>query len=166
MRYERGREFSTMRPMAPEAALSNPDLAPTRPQQRTWSTWHIAALWIGMAVCIPTYGLAASMIERGMSWWQATLTVMLGNVIVLIPMVLNGHAGAKYGIPFPVLMRASFGTRGANIPALARALVACGWFGIQTWIGGDSIYQVLGGLGWVDIAADQGQHATALGITP
>src|SRR5213596_2667693 len=103
-------------------ALSNPDLAPTRPEQRTWSTWHIAALWIGMAVCIPTYALAAGMIGQGMNWWQATL-------IVLIPMVLNGHVGAKYGIPFPVLMRASFGTRGANIPAMARALVACGWFG-------------------------------------
>jgi nucleobase:cation symporter-1, NCS1 family len=148
------------------STLTNPDLAPTRPEQRTWSTWHIAALWIGMAVCIPTYTLAASMIDKGMSWWQALLTVALGNLIVLIPMVLNGHAGAKYGIPFPVLMRASFGTRGANIPAMARALVACGWFGIQTWIGGDSIYQVLGGLGWVDIAADRLNHMTALGATP
>jgi len=147
------------------SALSNPDLAPTRPDQRTWSTWHIAALWIGMAVCIPTYTLAASMIDQGMSWWQALLTVALGNLIVLIPMVLNGHPGAKYGIPFPVLMRASFGTVGANIPAMARALVACGWFGIQTWIGGLSIYQVLGGLGWIDTAADQAQHMTSLGLT-
>ncbi|MCC6428646.1 MAG: NCS1 family nucleobase:cation symporter-1 [Phycisphaerales bacterium] len=146
--------------------LSNADLAPTTPAQRTWSTWHIAALWIGMAVCIPTYTLAAGMIERGMSWWQATLTVLLGNLIVLVPMILNGHAGAKYGIPFPVLMRASFGIRGANIPAIARALVACGWFGIQSWIGGDSIYQVLGGLGWVDIAADRAGNMTALGLTP
>jgi NCS1 family nucleobase:cation symporter-1 len=152
--------------MKAPSSLSNPDLAPTTQAQRTWSTWHIAALWIGMAVCIPTYTLAASMIDKGMSWWQALLTVALGNLIVLIPMVLNGHAGAKYGIPFPVLMRASFGTRGANIPALARALVACGWFGIQTWIGGDSIYQVLGGLGWVDIAADRTAHMTALGATP
>jgi NCS1 family nucleobase:cation symporter-1 len=146
-------------------SLTNPDLAPTTPEQRTWSTWHIAALWIGMAVCIPTYTLAAGMIEKGMAWWQAVLTVMLGNVIVLIPMVLNGHAGAKYGIPFPVLMRASFGTIGANIPAMARALVACGWFGIQTWIGGDAIYQVLGAIGWIDIAADQASHMTGLGIT-
>jgi NCS1 family nucleobase:cation symporter-1 len=151
--------------MNASSSLSNPDLAPTRPEQRTWGTWHIAALWIGMAVCIPTYSLAAAMIGKGMSWWQATLTVLLGNVIVLIPMVLNGHAGAKYGIPFPVLMRASFGTRGANIPAMARALVACGWFGIQTWIGGDSIYQVLGGLGWVDLAADKTAHMMGLGIT-
>jgi NCS1 family nucleobase:cation symporter-1 len=147
-------------------SLSNPDLAPTRPDQRTWSTWHIAALWIGMAVCIPTYTLAGSMINAGMAWWQAVLTVALGNLIVLIPMILNGHPGTKYGIPFPVLMRASFGTRGANIPAIMRALVACGWFGIQTWIGGDSIYQVLGGLGWVDIAADKASHLSALGITP
>lgn len=148
--------------------LSNPDLAPTTPEQRTWSTWHIAALWIGMAVCIPTYTLAAGMIAQGMSWWQATLTVFLGNAIVLIPMILNGQPGAKYGIPFPVLMRASFGTLGANIPAIARALVACGWFGIQTWIGGDAIYQVLGALGVVDGAADKAAHAIAAlgGVTP
>lgn len=146
--------------------LSNPDLAPTTPAQRTWSTWHIAALWIGMAVCIPTYTLAASMIEQGMAWWQAVLTVALGNAIVLVPMVLNGHPGAKYGIPFPVLMRASFGTVGANIPAMARALVACGWFGIQAWIGGLSIYQVLGGLKWIDTTADVANNMTALGLTP
>lgn len=145
--------------------LSNADLAPTRPDQRTWSAWHITALWVGMAVCIPTYTLAGSMIKAGMAWWQAVITVALGNVIVLVPMILNGHPGAKYGIPFPVLMRASFGTVGANVPALARALVACGWFGIQTWIGGDSIYQVLGSLQWIDIAADQARGMTALGIT-
>jgi NCS1 family nucleobase:cation symporter-1 len=145
--------------------LSNPDLAPTTPEQRTWTAAHIAALWIGMAVCIPTYTLAAGMIEQGMAWWQAVLTVALGNVIVLVPMVLNGHAGAKYGIPFPVLMRASFGTVGANIPALARALVACGWFGIQTWIGGAAIYQILGALSVVDMSAEPGR-ITAVGITP
>jgi len=145
-------------------ALSNPDLAPTTTAQRTWSTWHIAALWIGMAVCIPTYTLAAGMIQQGMSWWQGVLTVMLGNVIVLIPMILNGHAGAKYGIPFPVLMRASFGTVGANIPALARALVACGWFGIQTWIGGDAIYQILGALHVIDLAAEH-PELSVMGIT-
>lgn len=145
--------------------LSNTDLAPTTPAQRTWSTWHIAALWIGMAVCIPTYSLAAGMIAQGFSWWQATLTVMLGNVIVLVPMILNGQPGAKYGIPFPVLMRASFGTAGANIPAIARALVACGWFGIQTWIGGEAIRQVLGALGAIDLAAES-TRVTALGITP
>src|SRR5262249_35259724 len=133
--------------------LSNPDLAPTRPEQRTWSTWHIAALWIGMAVCIPTYTLAASMIDAGMAWWQAVITVALGNVIVLVPMILNGHPGAKYGIPFPVLMRASFGTHGANIPAVARALVACGWFGIQTWIGGGAIYQILRATGPIHLHA-------------
>ncbi len=146
-------------------SLSNPDLAPTTPAQRTWSTWHIAALWIGMAVCIPTYTLAAGMIAQGMSWWQATLTVFLGNAIVLIPMVLNGHPGAKYGIPFPVLMRASFGTLGANIPAMARALVACGWFGIQTWIGGAAIYQILGALGAIDLVADS-QRTILPHLTP
>ena len=148
------------------STLSSKDLAPTTPEQRTWSTWHIAALWIGMAVCIPTYTLAGGMIDQGMSWWQAVLTVALGNCIVLVPMILNGHAGTKYGIPFPVLMRASFGTIGANIPAMARALVACGWFGIQSWIGGDAIYQVAGALGWIDISLDRSLHMTALGLTP
>ncbi len=102
--------------------------------------WAIAALWVGMAVNIPTYTLSAGMISQGMSWQQAMLVVLLGNMIVLIPMILNGHAGTRYGIPFPVLLRASFGTIGANIPAIMRALVACGWFGIQTWIGGSAIY--------------------------
>jgi NCS1 family nucleobase:cation symporter-1 len=84
--------------------------------------------------------LASSLIGGGMNWWQAILTIFLGNTIVLIPMILNGHAGAKYGIPFPVFARASFGVRGANIPAILRAIVACGWFGIQAWIGGYAMY--------------------------
>ena len=116
--------------------LWNRDLAPTRLHRRTWSTWNIAALWIGMSVVITTYTLASGLIGQGMNWWQAIVTILLGNVIVLVPMVLNAHAGTKYGISFPVLCRASFGTRGANIPAVLRAIVACGWFGIQTWIGG------------------------------
>lgn len=122
---------------------TNEDLAVVPPEQRTWDTWNYIALWISMSLCIPTYMLASSLIEGGMSWWQAVLTVGLGNLIVLVPMVLNGHAGAKYGIPFPVFARASFGVKGANIPALLRAIVACGWFGIQTWIGGFALYQML-----------------------
>lgn len=125
------------------STLINPDIAPTRLHQRTWGTYHIAALWIGMSVCIPTYMLASGLIAGGMNWWQAILTIALGNLIVLTPMILNAHAGTKYGIPFPVLARASFGTLGSNIPALLRALVACGWFGIQTWIGGQAINAML-----------------------
>jgi NCS1 family nucleobase:cation symporter-1 len=120
-------------------ALINDDLAPTPLHRRTWGTYHIAALWIGMAVCIPTYMLASGLIAGGMSWWQAILTISLGNVIVLVPMVLNAHAGTKYGVPFPVLVRASFGVLGANIPSILRGLVACGWFGIQTWVGGSAL---------------------------
>ncbi|HQY88855.1 MAG TPA: cytosine permease, partial [Tepidisphaeraceae bacterium] len=123
--------------------LYNKDLAPTTISQRTWSTWNIAALWIGMSVVISTYTLAGGMIESGMTWWQAMLTILLGNSIVLIPMCLNAHAGTKYGLSFPVLCRASFGTLGANVPAMLRAIVACGWFGIQTWIGGMAIDQCL-----------------------
>lgn len=124
--------------------LWNDDLAPTLPHQRTWRWYHFAALWIGMVMCIPAYTLAASLIESGMSWDQAVLTVFLGNLIVLVPMLLIGHAGAKYGIPYAVLARASFGTRGAKLPALLRALVACGWYGIQTWFGGMMIYTLVG----------------------
>jgi NCS1 family nucleobase:cation symporter-1 len=114
----------------------NEDLAPTGPEERTWTTYNIAALWIGMAIVITTYTLASGLMAAGMNWWQALLTITLGNIIVLIPMLLNAHAGTKYGVPFPVFVRASFGVRGANFAAMARALVACGWFGIQTWIGG------------------------------
>jgi NCS1 family nucleobase:cation symporter-1 len=130
-------------PPQTDSNLINEDLAPVPPEKRTWGTWNYAALWISMSLCIPTYTMASSMINNGMNWWQAVLTIFLGNAIVLVPMLLNGHAGAKYGIPFPVFARASFGTRGANIPALLRAIVACGWFGIQTWIGGESLYQLI-----------------------
>ena len=111
--------------------------------QRTWSVWNFAALWISMSACIPTYMLASSLIEGGMNGSQAVGTIFLANLIVLAPMILNAHAGTKYGIPFPVFCRASFGTRGANVPALLRALVACGWFGIQTWIGGSAVFKIL-----------------------
>ncbi len=125
------------------SSLYSEDLAPVPPFKRTWGTWNYAALWVSMSLCIPTYMLASSLIGGGMNWWQSIITIFLGNTIVLIPMILNGHAGAKYGIPFPVFARASFGTTGANIPALLRAIVACGWFGIQTWIGGFAIYQMM-----------------------
>jgi NCS1 family nucleobase:cation symporter-1 len=125
------------------SALVNDDIAPTTISQRTWGTYNIAALWISMSACIPTYMLASSLISEGMNWYQAVITVFLGNTIVLIPMMLNAHAGTKYGIPFPVYCRASFGVRGANIPALLRAFVACGWFGIQSWIGGWAIYKIV-----------------------
>src|SRR5215472_1058112 len=125
------------------SSLFNADLAPVPASGRKWRLGSFAALWISMSACIPTYMLASSLIGGGMNWWQAILTIFLGNLIVLIPMVLNAHAGTHYGIPFPVYCRASFGTKGANIPALLRALVACGWFGIQTWIGGEAIYKIL-----------------------
>lgn len=127
---------------SPSPSLYSEDLAPVAPENRRWGTWNFAALWISMSLCIPTYMLASSLIGGGMNWWQAILTIFLGNAIVLVPMVLNGHAGAKYGISFPVLARASFGVRGANIPAILRAIVACGWFGIQTWIGGSALFQM------------------------
>src|SRR5215813_8327308 len=119
--------------------LWNSDLAPTPLARRTWSTYHIAALWIGMSVVITTYTLASGLMQQGMTWWQALVTILAGNSVVLVPMILNAHAGTKYGISFPVLCRASFGVKGANVPAVLRAIVACGWFGIQTWIGGLAI---------------------------
>jgi NCS1 family nucleobase:cation symporter-1 len=131
-------------PQLKNSSLYSPDLAPVPPEGRKWKMWNFAALWISMAACIPTYMLASSLIGEGMNWSQAIFTIFLGNLIVLVPMVLNAHAGTHYGIPFPVFCRAAFGTVGANVPALLRALVACGWFGIQAWIGGNAIYKILG----------------------
>jgi NCS1 family nucleobase:cation symporter-1 len=136
-------ETPALDPKLTASSLYNGDLAPTTPAQRTWGIYEFAALWVGMAICIPSYMLAASLIAGGMSWAQALFTIFLGNVIVLAPMILNAHAGAKYGIPFPVFARSAFGVLGANIPSVARALVACGWFGIQTWIGGQAIHTIL-----------------------
>jgi NCS1 family nucleobase:cation symporter-1 len=138
-----------------KSPLWNPDLAPTPPERRTWSTYNIAALWIGMSVVITTYTLASGLMEQGMTWSQALSTILLGNVIVLLPMVLNAHAGTRYGVSFPVLCRASFGVRGANVPAMLRALVACGWFGIQTWIGGLALDALLTAAwsGWSSVPA-------------
>jgi len=124
-------------------SLYNPDLAPIPQEKRSWGTYNYASLWVAMSVCIPTYMLASGLIAEGMNWIQAIVTILLGNLIVLIPMLLNAHAGTRYGIPFPVFVRASFGVRGANVPAVLRALVACGWFGIQTWIGGQAIHSML-----------------------
>ncbi len=128
--------------MRPDPSLYNPDLAPIPLDKRTWGLYSYLSLWVAMSVCIPTYMLASGLIAGGMNWWEAIGTILLGNLLVLIPMLLNAHAGAKYGIPFPVLVRASFGVKGANIPAVLRALVACGWFGIQSWIGGQAIYSM------------------------
>src|SRR5438309_5779247 len=119
--------------------LYNKDLAPTSPEQRTWGTYNFAALWVSMAHCIPTYMLASGLIKAGMSWGEALFTIALGNTIVLAPILLNSHAGTRYGIPFPVFARASYGVFGANVPAMMRAIVACGWFGINAWIGGQAL---------------------------
>ncbi len=138
-----------------DPVLYNPDLEPTPRDERTWSKWNLAALWVGMSVCVPTYMLAGSLVASGMNWWQAMLAILLGNLLVLIPMILNGHAGTKYGIPFPVFARSSFGVFGAHVPSIARALVACGWFGIQTYIGGEALSVVAGILweGWAELGA-------------
>jgi nucleobase:cation symporter-1, NCS1 family len=136
---------------AQSSPLYNDDLAPVASNARRWKTKDIAHLWVGMSVCIPTYMLASGLIAGGMNWWQAILTVALGNLIVLVPMILNGHAGTKYGITFPVFARASFGVHGTHIASVLRAVVACGWFGIQAWIGGTAIYE-LTRLQWPGIA--------------
>ncbi len=129
--------------------LFNRDLAPVKVADRNWTTYNYAALWISMAHCIPTYMLSSGLISAGMNWWQALITILLGNTIVLIPIVLNSHPGTKYGIPFPVFARAAYGTYGSNLPAIMRALVACGWFGIQAWIGGEALNLLLGRIpGW------------------
>src|SRR5213075_472874 len=139
-----------LKPSIESSPLYNKDLAPCAVERRKWGTYNFAALWVSMSVNILTYMLAASLIQGGMDWKQAVLTVFIGNSIVLAPMLLNSMPGARYGIPFPVLARASFGVLGANVAAVLRALVACGWFGIQTWIGGEAINSLLATLapGW------------------
>ncbi|HEX9303245.1 MAG TPA: NCS1 family nucleobase:cation symporter-1 [Thermoanaerobaculia bacterium] len=133
--------------------LSNPDLAPVPIGRRNWTTYNYAALWISMAHCIPTYMLASGLMAAGMNWKQALVTILLGNTIVLVPILLNSHPGTKYGIPFPVFARAAYGTLGSNLPALMRALVACGWFGIQSWIGGEALHTFFSAIlpGWNDL---------------
>tara|TARA_R110002073_G_scaffold57778_4_gene146804 strand:- start:238824 stop:240500 length:1677 start_codon:yes stop_codon:yes gene_type:complete len=122
--------------------LYSEDLAPVPASKRTWNKWHLAAIWVGMAVCIPTYLLASYMIKTGLNWYEALIIIGLANLIITVPMVLNGHAGVKYGVPFPVIGRAAFGTKGVHIAAVARGIIACGWFGVQTWIGGLAIYAI------------------------
>ncbi|HET9847684.1 MAG TPA: NCS1 family nucleobase:cation symporter-1 [Candidatus Dormibacteraeota bacterium] len=146
-----------------ESPLYNKDLAPVPIKERTWNTYNYMALWVGMAHNLPTYGLAAGLVVLGMSWYQAIITISLANFIVLVPMLLNSHAGTKYGIPYPVFARASFGVFGANVAALLRAGVACGWFGIQTWIGGEALYTLAGSLfgsSWINAGMVAGQHWT------
>src|SRR5256885_535759 len=146
-----------------QSPLYNEDLAPVPVSRRNWTTYNYAALWISMAHCIPTYMLASGLIASGMNWWQALLTVALGNTIVLAPILLNSHPGTKYGIPFPVFARAAYGTIGSNLPALMRALVACGWFGIQAWIGGEALNTLFANVvpGWAALlGAGFGGHTT------
>jgi nucleobase:cation symporter-1, NCS1 family len=149
-RHADGRVELVSRARIEKSPLYNRDLAPVPIIGRTWTGYNYAALWISMAHCIPTYMLASGLLATGMSWWQALLTILLGNTIVLVPILLNSHAGTKYGIPFPVFARAAYGTIGSNLPALMRALVACGWFGIQCWIGGEALDALLASLvpGW------------------
>jgi NCS1 family nucleobase:cation symporter-1 len=129
-----------------KSPLYNDDLAPVPVSRRNWTTYNYAALWISMAHCIPTYMLSSGLIGAGMNWWQALITILLGNTIVLVPILLNSHPGTKYGIPFPVFARAAYGTIGSNLPALMRAIVACGWFGIQAWIGGQALHVFFGAI--------------------
>jgi NCS1 family nucleobase:cation symporter-1 len=143
--------------------LSNQDLAPVPIRRRDWTTYNYAALWISIAHCIPTYMLASGLVAAGMSWRQALFTILLGNTIVLAPILLNSHPGTKYGIPFPVFARAAYGTVGSNLPALMRAVVACGWFGIQAWIGGEAIHTLFSALfpGWPGLLGPGfGGHST------
>jgi len=158
-----GRVDLTDRSGLAQMGYANQELLPTPLAARTWSTYSYSALWMGMAHNIPSYLLASGLVALGMNWLQAFLTITLANLIVLVPMLLNSHAGTKYGIPFPVFARASYGLRGANLPALLRAFIACGWFGIQTWVGGQAVFVIIGKLAggaWTDAAGFGGQPWT------
>jgi NCS1 family nucleobase:cation symporter-1 len=129
----------------------NEDIAPTKIAERTWNRWNIASLWVGMAICVPTYTLGGVLtVYFGLSVTEALWTIFVANLVVLIPLTLNAYPGTRYGIPCPVVLRASFGIVGSNVPALIRAIVACGWFGVQTLFGGIAIHLLLSALfdGW------------------
>jgi len=138
--------------------LYSEDLAPVPKTKRTWNKWNLAAIWVGMAVCIPTYLLASYMIKTGLNWYEALIIIGLANLIITIPMILNGHAGVKYGIPFPVIGRAAFGTKGIHIASVTRGIIACGWFGVQTWIGGLAIYAIFNA-----VTGSQGELGLSIG---
>ena len=163
--YKENGEFYEMNPdkEVRSSPLYNEDIAPTKIRQRTWHKWNVAALWVGMAVCVPTYTLGGVLTAYfGLDVTEALITILLANIIVLIPLTLNAFAGTKYGIPFPVLLRSSFGTYGSNIPAIIRALVACGWFGVQTMFGGMAINLLLSELSttWAGL----GEKGTVVGF--
>ena len=162
IRHADGRVELTDHTSIEKSRLYSEDLAPVPVAKRNWTTYNYAALWISMAHCIPTYMLSSGLIGAGMNWWQALITILLGNTIVLIPILLNSHPGTKYGIPFPVFARASYGTFGSNLPAIMRALVACGWFGIQTWIGGQALHTFLTSIfaKWPTLLGSIGGYAT------
>lgn len=159
--YPDGRVELTSLSSIESSSAFNHDLAPVPVAERNWTAGHFSALWAGMACNIPTYMMASGLIASGMNWWQALLTIMLGNSIVLIPILLNSHAGTKYGIPFPVLARASYGIVGSNLPALMRALVACGWFGINAWIGGQALFTLIKAVApqWASFGGDISGHS-------
>jgi nucleobase:cation symporter-1, NCS1 family len=152
-RYPDGRVELENESCISSSPLYNHDLAPIPVSRRDWTTYNYATLWVAMSACIPTYMLSSGLMASGMNWWQAMFTILLGNVIVLIPILLNSHPGTKYGIPFPVFARAAYGTGGSNLPALMRALVACGWFGIQSWLGGSALNTLFGAVipGWANL---------------
>ncbi|MBO0848203.1 MAG: cytosine permease, partial [Pseudonocardia sp.] len=158
---EQGRVDLVDRSSVAGSRFANAELLPTTLAERKWTTYNYAALWMGMAHNIPSYLLASGLVALGMDWLQAFITITLANLIVLVPLLLNSHAGTKYGIPFPVFARAYYGLRGANLAALLRAFVACGWFGIQTWVGGQAIFVIVGKL-----AGDGWTHAAQLGGQP
>jgi len=141
-----------------KSSLYSDDLAPVPKSKRTWNKWNLAAIWVGMAVCIPTYLLASYMIKSGLNWYEALIIIGIANLIITIPMFLNGHAGVKYGIPFPVIGRAAFGIKGIHIAAVTRGVIACGWFGVQTWIGGLAIYAIFNA-----ITGSQGELGLSIG---
>jgi len=137
-----------------ESPRYNHDIAPTKASQRTWSRWNVASLWVGMAICVPTYTLGGVLTAYfGLSVSEALWTILIANIIVLIPLTLNAYPGTRYGIPCPVVLRASFGIIGSNVPSLIRAVVACGWFGIQTLFGGIAIHLLLSAMfdGWAEL---------------
>ncbi len=120
-----------------DPALTNEDLAPLKKQ--TWSSYNIFAFWMSDVHSVGGYLTAGSLFALGIAAWQVLVALLVGIVIVQIFVNLVAKPSQKTGVPYPVINRAIFGVKGANIPAIIRGLIAVAWYGVQTYLAAESL---------------------------
>ncbi|KAL6300389.1 permease for cytosine/purines, uracil, thiamine, allantoin-domain-containing protein [Sparassis latifolia] len=126
-----------------QSLLVNDDLSPVGPEKRTWGTWNFVAFWIADSFNINTWMIASSMVQLGLSWWQAWIAVWVGYGVVAPFIVLNARPGAIFHVTFPVVARTSFGMWGSLWCVFNRGAMACIWYGVQASIGGSCVLVML-----------------------